>query len=142
MMSENESKKDLEEIDEVKDEIDSALKDSRGLVAHKKRLAFCLSTGVADILEKYLKRKGVLKQGHKISHQWLKKNKEGVKAIISQKITSSVDSLTELDKILEVAYDIESKRNDLAYGKTASESLLKDSIDKYLELKKEVGNEK
>ena len=126
------------EIDEVEDEIESALKDPRGLVAHKKRLAICLSIGATNILEEYLKKNSVLKQGYKINHQWLKKKKEKVKEILGEKITGSIDSLKNLDKILEIVYNIESKRNDLAYGKKASETLLKDLINQYLLLKKEV----
>ena len=130
--------KNLNEIDEAKDEIESALRDPRGLIAHKKRLAFCLSDGTVKIIEEYLKRKNVLKQGNKLNHQWLKKKKENVKGILAEKITGSIDSLKELDKILEIAYRIESKRNELAYGEKASEKMLSDLINQYLELEKEV----
>ncbi|MCH7568711.1 MAG: hypothetical protein IIA87_04795 [Nanoarchaeota archaeon] len=129
---------DNKEIDEVEDEIEGALKDPRGLVVHQKRLAFCLSSGIVNILEDYLKNKGVLKQGVKLNHQWFKKKKENVKSIITEKITTSLDSLVKLDRILDVAYNIESKRNELVYGKKVSEKVLRDLISQYLDLKKEV----
>ena len=41
-------------IEEVLDEIDSALKDPKGIVSHQRRLAFSLSLGVVYLIEKYL----------------------------------------------------------------------------------------
>ncbi len=128
------------ETNEVNDEIEAALKDKRGLVAHQKRLVFCLSSGAIELLENYFKRKGVLKQGVKLNHQWFKKKKENVKKILSEKITSSLDSLEKIDKIIDCIYAIESKRNELIYGKKATEELLKDLLGQYFELKKEVEN--
>ena len=74
------------DFDETSDEIDSALNDSRGLLFHQKRLAFCLSDGICNILENYLKEKGVLKPGAKINHQWLKKKKDNVLKILSERL--------------------------------------------------------
>lgn len=131
-----------EETDEIRDEIESALKDPKGILSHQKRLAFCLSLGVVNILEGYLKNKAVLKQGVKLNHQWFKKKRENAKKILSSKITSPLDRLGKIDRILDAAYNIETKRDDLAYGKKASENSLKNLINGYLELKKEIeGNE-
>lgn len=127
--------------DEVKDEIESALKDPKGLVSHQKRLAFCLSLGTTFLLEDYLNRKNVLKKGFKINHQWFKKSKKNIKEILSEKITCPVEQLTELDKLLDSIYKIESKRNELAYGKMSDENTLKELISFYLTLEKEVQNE-
>lgn len=127
--------------DEVTDEIESALKDSRGISSHQKRLAFCLSLGVSDLLETYLKKKKILKQGYKIDHRLLKKNKENAKKLLAEKITSPIESLDKLDKILDVAYKIENKRNDLAYGSAASEDLLRELVNLFLDLKKDIEND-
>ena len=124
--------------DEIKDEIEAALNDQRGVISHQKRLAFCLSLGIVELLENYIKRNSALKPGIKINHQWFKKNRENVKKILASKITVSLEKLNKLDKILEVAYNIESKRNELAYGKAASEDFLTNLIDQYLEIKKEI----
>jgi hypothetical protein len=127
-------------IDEVKDEIETALRDSRGVVFHQKRLAFCLYFGIADILESYLKKKEVLKSGAKIDHRMFKKKKDNAKKSLENKVIS-LEGLGKLDKILDIAYKIESKRNGLAYGSPVSENILRSLINEFLELKKEVEND-
>ena len=134
-------KKEDDPINEVKDEIDSAIKDPRGLVFHQKRLAFCLSLGITDLLERYIKNKNALKPGEKIDHRWLKKSKPNFKEILANKVTLPLAQLDKLDKIIDTAYKIELRRNELAYGKQASEKLLKDLINIFLETKKEVEND-
>ena len=129
-----------EKTDEISDEIESSLKDPKGILSHQKRLAFCLSLGITQILEDYLNKNNVFKKCYKINHQWLKKSKDNLKLILADKVTSSLDKLPKIDKIIDVAYEIESKRNELAYGAKVSEELLKDLINKYLEIKKEVEN--
>ncbi|MDP4039303.1 MAG: hypothetical protein Q8P57_01875 [Candidatus Pacearchaeota archaeon] len=128
-------------IDEVIDEIDSALKDIRGLSFHQKRLAFCLSDGICVLLENYLKKKGVLKPGSKINHQWLKKKKENVLKILSERLVTSVESLIILDNILDVAFKIENKRNELVYGSVVRDEDLQELINDYLAIKKEIEND-
>ncbi|MBS3090870.1 hypothetical protein J4217_00285 [Candidatus Pacearchaeota archaeon] len=134
-------KEELNEKDEVMDEIESSLKDPRGLASHQKRLAFCLSLGITNLIEEYLKKKNVLKQGHRIDHQWFKRKKDRVREILSKKITSSLESLDKLDLLFEVAFKIESKRNDLAYGGSVNEEILKNLIDEFLNAKKRIENE-
>lgn len=127
--------------DEVSDEIEVALKDPKGIVAHQKRLAFCLSLGTTSLLENYLRNKNVLKQGYKINHQWFKKNTENVKIILSDKITCPIEEVANIDYILNSIHKIEAKRNELAYGQEVDEKTLKNLISSYLDLKKEVENE-
>ncbi|MFH1072333.1 MAG: hypothetical protein V1743_02800 [Nanoarchaeota archaeon] len=123
---------------EVMDELESALKDPEGLVVHQRRLAFLLSLGTVALLEEYLKKKAVLKPGEKIDHRWLKKKKENTKLLIAQRITATIDSLPEIDELLDVAYMIEKDRNDMAYGKGVSEKIIREKIDNFLALKKKV----
>ena len=127
-----------DDIDEVSDEIDSALKDTRGLYSHQKRLAFCLSDGICQLLEEYLRKKDALKPGSKINHQWLKKKKENILEILSERIVTSVEKLDKLDKILAVAFKIESKRNEFVYGSKTSDKILQELINDYLTIKKEI----
>ena len=129
---------DEDNIDEVNDEINSALKDSRGLHYHQKRLAFCLSDGICQLLEEYLRKKDALKPGSKINHQWLKKKKENVLEILSERLVTSVEKLEKLDKILDAAFKIENKRNEFVYGSKASDKVLQELINEYLEIKKEI----
>ena len=129
------------EFDETSDEIDSALNDSRGLLFHQKRLAFCLSDGICNILENYLKEKGVLKPGAKINHQWLKKKKDNVLKILSERLITPIEKLPKLNAILDAAFKIEYKRNEFVYGVKTDDKILRDLIDIYLDVKKEIEND-
>lgn len=135
-------KEKYEEIfTEIMDEIDSSLKDSKGIALHQRRLAFSLSFGMVALLEFYLDKLNVLKPGAKINHLWLKKKKENAKKLISDQITSQIDTIKKIDKILDVAFEIESERNELVYGKKVSENLLNKKINLFLDLKKELEND-
>lgn len=128
-------------IEEVLDEIQSALKDPRGLVFHQRRIVFSLSLGAVSLIEEYLEKNDILKKGGKINHLWFKKKKENVKKLISNQITSSIGNVRNIDKILDLTYELEKERNALAYGKQASDKKLREKINLFLELKKEVGND-
>ncbi len=128
------------EIDEVLDEINSALKDSRGIVVHQRRIGFCISWGSVYLIEFYLKKLNVLKSGGKINHRWLKKNKENAKEYISNQITCPIEELFDFDNLLDIANKIESGRNKIVYEKIMSEEELRSYIDLFLKLKKEVEN--
>ncbi|PIN87033.1 hypothetical protein COV19_01795 [Candidatus Woesearchaeota archaeon CG10_big_fil_rev_8_21_14_0_10_44_13] len=132
--------KNEEIIKEVLDEIESSLKDPKGIAAHQRRLAFLLSLGVVSIIEDYLQRRVVLKSGAKINHLWLKKKKENAKTLISKQITCQIDSLEKIDGFLETAYSLEKERNSLAYGKKVSDDELKEKISQFLKFKKEAEN--
>jgi hypothetical protein len=122
-------------LDEVGDEIDSSLRDSKGLAFHQRRLAFSLSLGIVTLIEVYLDGLNVLKPGAKINHLWLKKKRENVKELISKQISCPIENLKEIEEMLDVAYEIERERNELAYGKRASEELLKRKINLFLNLR-------
>ena len=128
-------------FDEVMDEIESSLKDSKGIIVHQRRLAFSLSFGMVTLIEFYLDKLNVLKPGAKINHLWLKKKKENAKKLISSQITSQIDSIENIDKILDVAFKIEGERNELIYGKKISEDILNKKINLFLDLKKELEND-
>ena len=128
-------------IEEVNDEIESALKDPKGIIAHQRRLTFSFSLGVVALIEDYLEKKRVLKQGAKINHRWFKKNKENVKKFISNQITSPIEEIKELDEILDITYKIEHDRDLLAYGKPSNEKTLKEKIDIFLSLKRRIEND-
>ena len=128
-------------LDEVLDEIETALKDSKGVVAHQRRLGFVLSLGAITLIENYLNTEGVLKKGSKINHRWFKKKRENVKNLISGHIISPIDNLEKIDSILDKTFDLENERNEIAYRKSISEDKLKEKINLFFELKKEVENE-
>ncbi|HIJ14265.1 TPA: hypothetical protein HA371_05965 [Candidatus Woesearchaeota archaeon] len=127
-------------IDEVMDEINSSLNDSKGIVSHQRRLAFSLSLGTSVLLEDYLIKKNILKPGIKINHLWLKKSPKNIKEFLKNKLTAPVSSISDIDSILEKSNSIEKERDKLAYGKQIAEKDLTENINLFLELKKEVEN--
>lgn len=134
------AEKNDEIINEIIDEIESALKDTKGVAFHQRRLAFSLSLGSSTLIENYLKKKGILKPGAKINHLWFKKKKENVKKLISNQTISSIDEISKLDRFIDIAFEIEKERNELAYGKSVSEKVLREKINLFFELKKKVEN--
>jgi hypothetical protein len=124
-------------LQEISDEIESALSDSKGILAHQRRLAFSLSLGSVTLIEKFLEKKNVLKPGAKINHLWLKKKPENAKKFIAGQIITPIENIVNFDGILEKAYAIEKERNELAYGKIVSEDFLREQINVFLDLKKE-----
>ncbi len=125
-------------IQETIDEIQTALRDERGLAIHQRRLAFVLSVGLVSLLEQFLQKRNVYKTGSRINHQWLKKKKENVKIMLARQITCPLEKIPELDQFLDSAYTLEKERNQLAYGKTVSEEKLKELIQLFLNFKEEV----
>ena len=71
--------KHKEVLKEIEEEIESALKDERGLLSHQRRLAFSLSLGMANIIELYFHKLDIIKEGSKINHLWFKKKKDKIK---------------------------------------------------------------
>lgn len=123
-------------LKEVLDEIETASKDKRGLLAHQRRLAFSLSLGAANFLELYFHKIDVIKEGSKINHLWFKRKKERVLEQLQKQIVSPIDSIVNINKIIEIILKIEEKRDDLAYGAPATEKILQEKINLFFELKK------
>ena len=129
-------KEKLEEsLMEVLDEVETALKDQRGLIVHQRRLAFSLSLGATVLLELYLQNLSIIKEGSKLNHTWFKKKKENVLEILQNQITSPIASVPDIDNILDLVIKIEEKRDDLAYGAPADEKVLQEKINLFFELK-------
>ncbi len=128
--------KHLEIINEVLDEIDSSLKDVRGLLYHQRRLAFLLSLGAQNILELFLHKHDLIKEGSKIDHRWFKKNNENIKEQLQKQVTSPLDSIENITKLIDITSKLEEKRDDLAYGAPATDKLLQEKINLFFDLKK------
>ena len=127
-------------IDEVMDEINISLEDPRGIVTHQRRIAFSLSVGTVTLLEYYLDKKQILKPGGKINHLWLKKKKENANKLISNQTITPIQDNKDINEFLDLAYNIEKDRNELAYGNKASEKRLKEKIETFLKLKEHIEN--
>ncbi|MEA3458898.1 MAG: hypothetical protein U9R21_09520 [Candidatus Thermoplasmatota archaeon] len=131
--------KHIESLKEVIDEIQTALQDPQGLQVHQRRLAFMLSVGIADLLELYFHKLGIMKPGAKIKHNWLKRN--DIKERLERQISGDITKIEELDEIIEKCKTIERERNDIAYGLPLNdEIMLKQKIDEFLEIKEIIEN--
>ena len=130
------SEKHEEIIKEVIEEIETALKDPRGLLPHQRRLAFTLSLGAVNILELFLHKSNLIKEGSKIDHRLFKKNKEKILEQLQKQVTSQVISIENLTKLIELISKIEEKRDDLAYGAPSTEKILREKINLFLDLKR------
>ena len=122
-------------IQEVLDEIDSALHDKRGLVSHQRRIAFSLSLGAVNLIEIYFRKLNIAKEGSTIDHRWFKKKQETIKENLQRQITAPVDSIKNIQKIIDLTCSLEEKRDILAYGSPATEKLLQEKINLFFALK-------
>ncbi len=129
--------KHLESIRETLREIESALKDPAGLASHQRRLALMTSIGIAELVELYFHKLEIIKPGVKIEHQWFQRKLDNVKEKIGGLIIKPLNLVRGLDKLLELAIELESNRNLLAYGSPVKdEKILLGRINKFLEFKK------
>ena len=120
--------KHLEIIKEVIDEIESAMNDLRGLKTHQRRLVFMLSIGSCELIEVYLHKLGVIKDGSRIKHEWFKQKR--IKSIIAQQLICSIDSIDNVERIIELAKSIEDARENMAYGSPFDDEKLNNGEDK------------
>jgi len=127
--------KHIETLNEVLDEIETASKDKRGLLAHQRRLAFSLSMGAANLLELYFHKLNIIKEGSKINHQWFKRKKERIFEQLQNQLTTPIISVPNIGRIIEIIAKIEEKRDDLAYGAPSTEKILQEKINLFFELK-------
>ena len=124
-----------EALQEVLDEIETALRDQRGLTAHQRRLSFSLSIGATNLLELYFHKLNIIKEGSIINHQWFKRKESRVFEQLQNQITSPIDSVPKIDDIVKIIIKIEEKRDDLAYGAPATEKILQNKINLFFKLK-------
>ena len=122
-------------LQEVLDEIESASKDKRGLISHQRRLAFSLSLGAVTILEIYLHKLNVIKESSKINHIWFKRKKRTILEYLQNQITSSINSIENMQEIISLIIKIEEKRDDLAYGSPSTEENIQEKINLFFKLK-------
>jgi len=122
-------------LKEVDEEINSAINDKRGLLSHQRRLAFSLSLGMANIIELYFHKSDILKEGSKVNHLWFKRNKSKIKEKLQKQIVAPIDSIKDIDIIIDLGIRVEEKRDDLAYGSPSTEKFLQEKINLFLELR-------
>lgn len=126
--------KHRESLEEVLDEIRSALEDPEGLKSHQRRLAMMLSLGASELIEVYFHKLDIMKPGARIKHNWIKRKEPHQK--LKNQITGDLNEIDELETILEKARVIERSRNDIAYGSPIEdEGTIKKKIDLFFEIK-------
>lgn len=127
--------KHLETLNEVVDEIESALKDNRGLVFHQRRLAFSISLGAVNILEIYFHNLNIIKEGSQINHLWFRKGKDNILEQLRNQVIVNINSIDKINEIIDLIIKIEEKRDALAYGAPATEKILQEKINLFFELR-------
>ena len=125
-----------EVLQEVLDEIEAAQRDKRGLIAHQRRLAFALSLGAVNLLELYFHNLNVIKEGSKINHMWFKKKEESIRERLQNQITSPLNTIKQVNIAIRIISSIEKRRDDLAYGPSATEEELQKKINEFFELRR------
>ncbi len=126
--------KHKESLQEVYDEISLAQQLPQGLRRHQRRLALMLSLGMCELIELYFHKLEVIKSGSRIKHDWFRQAR--IKEKVEQQIIAPIDSIKNIDRILELAVAIEKNRDDLAYGSPLNdEKMLQEKIVQFFEIK-------
>lgn len=131
--------KHIAALTEVKETIDEALKDARGMLGRQRRLMFALSLGTQHLIEMWLHRSGAIKPGASVKHEWFKSEEKNLKIKLAGILTKDIQIIKGANKILALAREIERDRNDIVYGAPLpDDSILKEKVNAFLELKKAV----
>ena len=117
--------KHLERLKESIEVVDESI--TKGIIKRQKTIGFSISAASADMLEIFLHKNKLIDPGFVVKHEWFKaKNK------IKDKFSFDFG---DKDKILELMYFIEERRDSLCYGTPKTESFIKEAITKFNELK-------
>lgn len=127
---------------EVRETIDEALKDPRGLLPRQRRLMAALALGIQHLVEIWLHRSGALKPGACVKHDWFQAEARRVKLRLAGALTKDIGTLEGADRILSLARTIETNRNDIMYGAPLSgDFALREKLECLFELKKTIEEE-
>lgn len=99
----------------------------KGIIERQRNIGFNTSAAAADMLEIFLHKKSLIDPGAVIKHEWLKSKKA-----IRNKFQFDFPNK---DKILELIFKIEEKRNSLCYGKPQKPETIQELIDNFNKLK-------
>lgn len=134
--------KHMAALTEVRETIDEALKDPRGLLPRQRRIIAALSLGVQHLAGLWMHRQGAMKPGACVKHEWFQTEERRLNLRLAGVLTKDVRTLKGAGRILALAREIESGRNDIMYGAPlASDRVLREKIDGLTELKKAIEEE-
>ncbi len=124
---------------EVREAIEEALQDPRGLLPRQRRLMAALSLGTQHLVELWLHHQRAIKPGALVKHEWFQAEPRRLKLQLAGTLTKPLDELTEADRIVALAREVERDRNSVVYGAPLVDSqVLQEKIDAFLELVKAV----
>lgn len=134
--------KHIAAVQEVLATIQDALEAREGIIPHQRRLMAMLSIGVSHIFELYAHRKGIIKPGAQIKHEWFLLSEQRLIERLNQVFTKPHHSIPGLSEMCDFGRSIETGRNDLVYGAPLSnDKPLRTKIGQFLELKNLVEQE-
>ena len=129
--------KHIEALREVHETIEEAVKDPRGILPRQRRVMTMLSLGTAHLVELYFHRLHAIHPGMQIKHEWFGSESRRLRLHLAGLLTKNLEKLPQAEKILELAHEIELKRNDVVYGiALKNDILLKEKLELFFELKK------
>ncbi len=128
--------KHLAALREVKETIDEALNDPRGLLPRQRRLMAALSLGIQHLVELWLHRMHAMKPGACIKHDWFAAEERRIRLRMAGVLTKDIRTIRGADKIFAMAREIEAGRNDIIYGAPLNKDMaLREKLEYFLELK-------
>jgi hypothetical protein len=126
----------LDAINEVMATIRSALDAKEGMLGYQRRLMAMLSLGLQHVIELYLHRRAVLKPGAQLKHEWFGLSEKRLMSRLGLALTKPPPSVPRMGEVTGLAKAVETGRNDIVYGAPLTDDkLLRDKVDKFLELK-------
>ncbi|MBU0628022.1 MAG: hypothetical protein KKC75_02445 [Nanoarchaeota archaeon] len=118
--------KHLERLKESIEVIDESI--TKDITKRQRTIGFSVSAASADMFEIFLHKNKLIDPGFIVKHEWFKsKNK------IKDKFPFDFKGK---EKILELMYYMEERRDPLCYGTPKPESYIKEVISRFNELKK------
>ena len=99
----------------------------KGIVERQRNIGFNTSAAATDMLEILLHKKFLIDQGMVVKHEWLKSKKS-----IQNKLPFEFKNK---EKIIDLIFKIEEKRNVLCYGKPQKAETIQELIENFNKLK-------
>jgi len=110
-----------ESLDVIKESVE------KGLQKRQRTIGFSMSVASVEMLEVFLHKEKLLDLSSMLKHDWFSSVKRA---------NDKVADFSDKNKVIELLNKIESKRNILCYGKTRTESEIRDVLNSFYKIKK------
>ena len=116
-----------EHLEEIKDAIDAGIENKPATIG------FHSSACSISLLELYLHTTNKISIGKVVKHDWFKrpKKEQKIEALIERKLSINFEGK---EKVYNLIYDIEEKRDKLCYGKSSKE-VIESVLNSFIKLK-------